>query len=256
LPQAPETEEIINIGKFEVKGTIQNADGSLSPIVVGYVIAEAQYSKDYGWFPIKGTEQKWFDAQGNEIGTNFVYNDRNAVLKEKVQGGFKDSSGITTSAEPLGELPTDTFESAEVLRRIRWLRPDVYNFILERDIRIVIENYSIWNRTTWVNFEVSELIDANGKTYYEFRVNENVSDYDILSWLISEIEKSSGYKAWREKNGLNEPKWTLPNPLADLTPIEKMEWAGATPGEISGEQWDQWNNNQFGPGGNAENMFY
>ncbi len=56
------------------------------------------------------------------------------------------------------------------------------------------------------------------------------------------------------QNRLNEPKWTLLNPLAYMTPVEIMELAGATPEEISSAQWDQWNNKQFGPGGNAENV--
>ncbi|MCG6158092.1 hypothetical protein [Rubinisphaera margarita] len=160
------------------------------------------------------------------------------------------------------EEETPVFEPAEELTWLDYVenvKPDVAEFL--RDRNVVLER----RRLYWVNFVVEDRVDENGNPYTAFIVDDNegwvndwfggTSTYDIVSWIIADVERQDSYKKWqKEKYQQQGPQWEAPSPTSGMTPEELMAAAGAAEEDLNEAAWKRWNNEHFGPGGSADQL--
>lgn len=205
----------------------------------------------------------WVVAQLKEIGLHSSAKIREnepaspptATLEAK-----SDTSESTNKTD--GQSPgTVSVKDAQFLERLRRVDPTVYQFVQERDIRLIARpKWSWpfeWMRTT---FDLEERSDSSG-TYYAFLYSPDLSEYEKLTYLIGVIRRDPGFRDWLKANEIDErgPSGISPAPGTPeyrdyQEQLKEQSYAlmaelGATPEEIAARRRDDIGNEWLGQQG-------
>lgn len=194
-----------------------------------------------------------------------------AKLKEKGLIGtakIKESEPVTppsnieqTSSEPEEESGEQTDEAAKtaderVIERLERIDPVAYQFVQEKDIRLISRPKWSW-AFEWMRstFDLEERTDSSG-TYFAFLYSPGLGEYQKLTYLIGVIRRDPAFHKWHEAQKIDERGPSSISP-APGTPeyrdyqeqLKEQSYAlmaklGATPEEIAarrrGEAANEW----------------
>ncbi|MBX9654210.1 hypothetical protein K2Y11_11380 [bacterium] len=194
-----------------------------------------------------------------------------AKLKEKGLIGtakIKESEPATPpsnieqiSSEPEEESGEQTDESAKtaderVIERLERIDPVAYQFVQEKDIRLISRPKWSW-AFEWMRstFDLEERTDSFG-TYFAFLYSPGLSEYQKLTYLIGVIRRDPAFHKWLEAQKIDErgPSGISPAPGTPeyrdyQEQLKEQSYAlmaelGATPEEIAarrrGEAANEW----------------